>query len=209
LEHLLADFLNYQGQTITSSEKLARAMAQKAQLIKYAIQTIFDQEESQSNLKDQYTTFKNYLVHDLTPDQFADMYAQTIAYGLFTARLHDPTLPTFSRAEAESLIPKSTPFIRRLFKQMSSDDTFDDRVAHIVDDLVAIFLHCDVSELLQNYNAETGRDDPIIHFYETFLGEYDAAMRKKRGVYYTPEPVVKFIVRGVDHILQSEFGLSM
>ncbi len=208
LEHLLQDFLAHQWQTITSSEKLARAMAQKAQLIKYAIQTIFANEETESNLTHQYTTFKDYLVHDLTTDQFADMYAQTIAYGLFTARLHDPTLQTFSRAEAERLIPKSTPFIRRLFKQMSSDDTFDDRVAHIVDDLVAIFLHCNVEELLTSYNAETGRDDPIIHFYETFLWEYDAAMRKKRGVYYTPEPVVKFIVRGVDHLLQTEFGLS-
>jgi hypothetical protein len=151
----LIDFLSYHGQTIASSEKLARAMAQKAQLIKYAIQTIFENDETETTLHTQYTTFKEYLVHDLTVDAFADMYAQTIAYGLFTARLHDPTLPTFSRAEAETLIPKSTPFIRWLFKQMSNDDEFDDRIAHIVDDLVAIFLYCNVAELLSSYNAET------------------------------------------------------
>lgn len=148
-------------------------------------------------------------MHDLTPGQFADMYAQTIAYGLFSARLHDPTLPTFSRQEADKLIPKSTPFIRWLFKQISSDDEFDERIAHIIDDLVAIFLHCNVEQILHNYGKGTKMQDPIIHFYETFLAEYDGAMRKKRGVYYTPQPVVQFIVRGIDHLLKSEFGLSM
>lgn len=209
LERLLVDFLSYLGQTITSSERLARAMAQKAQLIKYAIQTIFADESEQSALHHQYITFKEYLIHDLTTDQFADMYAQTIAYGLFAARLHDPTLPTFSRAEAQTLIPKTTPFIRWLFKQMADDDEFDDRISHIIDDLVHIFLHCNVDQILKTYNRETGRDDPIIHFYETFLWEYDSAMRKKRGVYYTPVPVVQFIVRGVDHLLKEHFGLKM
>lgn len=109
------------------------------------------------------------LISDLTEDQFADMYAQTIAYGLFAARLHDHNLDTFSRYEAEKLIPKSTPFVRWLFRQMANDDEFDDRVAHIIDDLVNIFLHTDVAGLLKQYNKETGRNDPIIHFYETFL----------------------------------------
>lgn len=209
LERLLKDFLNYQGQTITSPEKLARAMAQKAQLIKYAIETIFAEDNEKSWLYTQYLSFKDLLVHDLTPWQFADMYAQTIAYGLFSARLHDPTLPTFSREEAERLIPKSTPFIRWLFKQMSNDDEFDDRIAYIIDDLIYIFLHCNVEKILRNYGKSTKMQDPIIHFYETFLSEYDSAMRKKRWVYYTPQPVVQFIVKWIDHLLKSEFGLSM
>jgi len=91
------------------------------------------------------------LIHDLTEAQFADMYAQTIAYGLFAARLYDPTLPTFSRQEAEKLIPKSTPFVRRLFRQMSMDDEFDDRINHIIDSLVDIFLHCDVALILEHH----------------------------------------------------------
>ena len=208
LERLLVDFLSYSGQTISSPAKLAHAMAQKAQLIKYAIQHIFQEDGDQAWLYSQYLTFKDMLISDLTEDQFADMYAQTIAYGLFAARLHDTDLDTFSRYEAEKLIPKSTPFVRWLFRQMANDDEFDDRVAHIIDDLVNIFLHTDVAGLLKQYNKETGRNDPIIHFYETFLWEYDPAMRKKRWVYYTPEAVVKFIVRGVDHLLKSEFGLS-
>jgi hypothetical protein len=180
LHRLLVDFLAYSGQTITSPEKLARAMAQKAQLIKYAIENIFAEEGQNASLYNQFLSFKDLLVHDLTEGQFADMYAQTIAYGLFAARLYDPILPTFSREEAEKLIPKSTPFIRWLFKQLASDDQFDDRVVHIVDDLVHIFLHCDVATILKTYGRGTQMQDPIIHFYETFLGEYDATMRKKR-----------------------------
>lgn len=92
---------------------------------------------------------------------------------------------------------------------MTNDDDFDDRVAHIIDDLIYIFLHCDVAQILQNYGKSTKMQDPIIHFYETFLGEYDSAMRKKDEMIYTPQPVVQFIVKGVDHILKKEFGLPM
>jgi len=184
LNNLLKEFLSFQGITITSPEKLAKAMAQKAQLIKYAIQSIFEQEEN-SNLELEYQAFKSLLVHDLTKPQFADMYAQTVAYGLFSARLYDPNLQTFSREEAEKLIPKSTPFIRWLFKQMSNDDEFDQRIAYIIDDLVNIFLHCNVAEILKNYGKKTKMEDPIIHFCEKFLGEYDSNMRKKSWVYYT------------------------
>lgn len=201
--------MSFQGQTITSPDKLARAMAQKAQLLKYAIQQMFAQEERSQELEGQYQTFKDQLVHDLTHDQFADMYAQTIVYGLFAARLYDPSLPTFSRIEAANLVPKTNPLIRRLFKEILSSDMLDEALAHVIDDLVNIFLHCNVAEILQNYGRKTNMQDPIIHFYETFLGEYDESMRKKRGVYYTPESVVQFIVRGVDHLLKQEFGLTM
>ncbi len=209
LEVSLKDFLQFDGVKITSPSRLAKAMAQKAQLIKYAINKIFQDEWTNASLYWQFKTFKDILMHDLTEKQFADMYAQTIAYGLFSARLYDPTLEDFSRQEAERLIPKSTPFIRWLFKQISNDDEFDDRVAYIIDDLINIFLHCNVAEILQNYGKSTQMQDPIIHFYETFLGEYDASMRKKRWVYYTPQPVVEFIVKWVDHILKEDFGLGM
>jgi len=209
LELSLKDFLQYEWEKITSPSRLAKAMAKKAQQIKYAIIRILEDEKENASLFWQYKTFKELLVHDLTEQQFADMYAQTVAYWLFSARLYDPTLENFSRQEAERLIPKSTPFIRWLFKQISNDDEFDNRVAYIIDDLINIFLLCNVAEILQNYGKSTQMQDPIIHFYETFLWEYDASMRKKRWVYYTPEPVVKFIVKGVDAILKKEFDLSM
>ena len=121
-------------------------------------------------------------------------------------RLHDPTLPTFSRQEAAELIPKSNPFLRKLFGYIAGPD-IDDRIKWIVDGLVDIFLACNVEEILKNYGKSTKMEDPIIHFYETFLSEYDPKLRKARGVWYTPQPVVNFIVRAVDDILKTEFDL--
>ncbi|HAR19322.1 MAG TPA: DNA methyltransferase, partial [Cytophagales bacterium] len=125
---------------------------------------------------------------------------------MFAARLHDPTLPTFSRQEAAELIPKSNPFLRKLFGYIAGPD-IDDRIKWIVDSLVEIFLACNVEEILKNYGKSTKMEDPIIHFYETFLSEYDPKLRKARGVWYTPQPVVNFIVRAVDDILKTEFDL--
>ncbi|HRO08537.1 MAG TPA: N-6 DNA methylase [Saprospiraceae bacterium] len=125
---------------------------------------------------------------------------------MFAARLHDPTLPTFSRQEAAELIPKSNPFLRKLFGYIAGPD-IDDRIKWIVDSLVEIFLACNVEEILKNYGKSTKMEDPIIHFYETFLSEYDPKLRKARGVWYTPQPVVNFIVWAVDEILKTEFDL--
>jgi predicted helicase len=150
--------------------------------------------------------FKDILIHDITPKGFADVYAQTIAYGMFAARLHDPTLDTFSRQEAAELIPKSNPFLRKLFGYIAGPD-IDDRIKWIVENLSEIFLACNVEDILKNYGKSTKMEDPIIHFYETFLAEYDPKLRKARGVWYTPAPIVNFIVRAVDDILKTEFNL--
>lgn len=196
-------------QTIKSSLKLAQMMAGKARLLSDVIEKALTSDESHnedSTLKDQMSAFKEILIHDITPKGFADVYAQTIAYGMFAARLHDPTLPTFSRQEAAELIPKSNPFLRKLFGYIAGPD-IDDRIKWIVDSLVEIFLACNVAEILKNYGKSTKMEDPIIHFYETFLSEYDPKLRKARGVWYTPAPVVNFIVRAVDDILKTEFDL--
>lgn len=206
----LKDFCANAGkQTIRSSKKLSSMMAGKARLLSNVIELALTSDETHnedSTLKDQMTAFKDILIHDITPEGFADIYAQTITYGLFAARLHDPTLPSFSRQEAAELIPKSNPFLRKLFGYIAGPD-IDDRILWIVDDLVEIFLACDVAELLKDYGKTTGMEDPIIHFYENFLSEYDPALRKARGVWYTPKPVVNFIVRAVDEILKTEFNL--
>ena len=133
--------------------------------------------------------------------------AQTIAYGLFAARLHDTTLEDFSREEALFLVPKSNPFLRQLFTYVAGPD-LDNRVVWIVNDLADIFRATDVKSLLADFGMATQQHDPFIHFYETFLAEYNAKLRKSRGVYYTPEPVVNFIVRAVDDILKTEFDLQ-
>jgi predicted helicase len=207
--NLIKDFCSFIGQTIKSSKKLAEMMAGKARLLSDVIELALTNDENNSEdstLKDQMNAFKEILIHDITPKGFADVYAQTIAYGMFAARLHDPTLPTFSRQEASELIPKSNPFLRKLFGYIAGPD-IDDRIKWIVDSLVEIFLACNVAEILKNYGKSTKMEDPIIHFYETFLSEYDPKLRKARGVWYTPKPVVNFIVRAVDEILKTEFDL--
>ena len=215
-EELMKDFVQIITQSIKSPTKLAEMMAGKARLLGNIIEQAVNQDEdlsadkagneANSQLKDQYKAFQNVLVHDITHKAFADMYAQTIAYGMFAARYHDPTIPTFSREEAATLIPHSNPFLRKLFQSIAGYD-LDSRIAWIVDDLVQIFLASDVAQIMRNFGKSTKQDDPIIHFYETFLAAYDPSLRKSRGVWYTPEPVVNFIVRAVDDILKTEFNL--
>ena len=208
-ENLIKDFSTHIGQTIKSSKKLAEMMAGKARLLQDILErAITSDEETQENtsLKGQYDTFKQILIHDLKPKGFADIYAQTLAYGMFAARLHDPTLVDFSRQEAAELIPKSNPFLRKLFGYIAGPD-IDERIVTVVDNLAEVFRATNVEQLLKNFGKSTQTNDPIIHFYETFLAEYDPELRKARGVWYTPEPVVNFIVRAVDDILKTEFDL--
>jgi len=207
----ILSFTSFVSQTITSPSKLAKLMAGKARLLENVIEkAILSDEESDANnsLRGQLEVFKASLIHDITASSFADIYAQTIAYGMFAARLHDTSLENFSRQEAVFLIPKSNPFLRGLFNYVSGAEC-DDRLIWIIDSLAEIFLATDVAKLLEGFSQKTGMNDPIIHFYETFLGEYNPALRKSRGVWYTPEPVVNFIVRACDEVLKSEFGMAV
>jgi len=212
---LIKNFCTFIGQTIKSASKLSKMMAGKARLLANVIERALDPDISDGeiyepqnlNLHNQYESFKQILIHDITVKSFADIYAQTIAYGMFAARLHDTSLENFTRQEAAELIPKSNPFLRKLFQYIAGYD-LDDRIKWIVDALADIFRATNVEELLKDFGKLTHQHDPMIHFYETFLTEYDPALRKSRGVWYTPEPVVNFIVRAVDDILKTEFGLS-
>mgnify|MGYP003610001256 CR=1 FL=1 len=207
--NLIQNFVQVISQTIKSPTKLAQMMAGKARLMADVIEKSLnhdDVENKRTQLKSQMLSFQQMLIHDIDNKAFSDIYAQTIAYGMFAARYHDPTLPTFSRMEAAELIPKSNPFLRKLFHDIAGYD-LDDRLVWIVDELVSIFLATDVSKIMKNFGKSTKQEDPVVHFYETFLGEYNPALRKARGVWYTPQPVVNFIVRAVDDILKTEFNL--
>jgi predicted helicase len=209
-ESLMRNFATHVGQTIKSSKTLAEMMAVKARMLAETIEAALtsDVENNEnSTLQGQMDAFKTILIHDITPREFADIYAQTIAYGMFAARLHDPSLPTFTRQEAAELIPKTNPFLRKLFQYIAGYD-LDTRIAWIVDALADIFRATDVAALLKTFGRSTQTTDPVIHFYETFLAEYDPRLRKARGVWYTPEPVVNFIVRAVDELLKTEFGIK-
>lgn len=206
---LIKDFCSYTGQTIKTAQKLSQMMAGKARLLANIIENALNSDEettADSSLKAQIKAFKDVLIHDINVKEFSDIYAQTIAYGMFAARLHDPSLESFTRQEAAELIPKSNPFLRKLFGYIAGPD-IDERIVWVVNALADIFRATDVFSILKNFGSATQQNDPMIHFYETFLAEYDPKLRKARGVYYTYEAVVNFIVRAVDDILKTEFNL--
>jgi predicted helicase len=199
-------FTGYQGLSIQTSEHLSKMMAAKARLMANIIeQTLESNEQSDNNsLNGQLRGFREVLIHDITHKTFADIYAQTIAYGMFAARLNDETNNEFSRATAAQAIPQSNPFLQKLFQYIAGYD-LDDRIRWVVDDLADLFNYVDIGEVMKEFDKID--HDPIIHFYETFLAEYDPVLRKSRGVWYTHKPVVQFIVQAVDDILKQEFSI--
>jgi len=214
LARTLTDFTQSQKEPIKSGEHLAKIMGGKAQRIRDNIkQFLATESKKNEELLKIYETIKKLLVHDLNTDTFADMYAQTLVYGLFAARYHDESPANFTRQEARDLIPKSNPLLRHFFDHIVGPN-FDKRLEYIVNELCEVFSHADVPELMREYynNDLSGEEhkgpDPVIHFYEDFLKEYNPILRKKMGAYYTPVPVVQFIVRSVDYLLKKEFGLA-
>lgn len=209
---LIKDFPSHIAQTIRSPQKLSQLMAAKTRLLKESfyrslLEDIADEHNPDTELQGQYKSFQELLIKDITPEQFADLYAQTLAYGMFAARSKDPTLDDFDRREAAELIPKTNPFLRKLFHYIAGYD-LDTRISWIIDGLADVFRATDVDGILRNFGKATRMEDPIIHFYEDFLKEYNPGLRVERGVWYTPQPVVQFIVRAVDDVLKNDFGLS-
>ena len=211
-EHFLqmvSRLVNSKPQKITSPVKLAKVMASKARMLAQVIEKALDNGlDGTTELAQQMKVFKELLIHDLNNKTFADIYAQTIAYGLFSARLNDPSPEDFSRMEANTLIPKSNPFLRKIFNDIAGFN-IDSRIEWIVDDLVEAFRVTDMDTVMKDFGEATKRNDPMMHFYEDFLGQYDPQTKAQRGVYYTPQPVVDFIVRAVDDILKRDFNLPM
>ena len=203
---LVSRFAEARPQRIGSPARLARLMAGKARLLAAGVRQYLGREENaDSMLAQQMEAFRRVLIHDIDADSFADVFAQTVTYGMFAARLHDPTPEDFSRAEAATLIPKTNPLLRQMFQYIAMDT--DDSIEWIVDDLVSLFAAVDVEKLMRDYGKDTQKADPLLHFYEDFLAAYDPKLRKARGVWYTPKPVVDFIVRSVDSILARDFNL--
>lgn len=205
---VVKSFANSAPQKITSAGRLAAIMASKAKLLAETIKRVLDSEDDYMGLqlRGQYEAFKRVLLHDITHENFADIYAQTVAYGMFAARMHDKTPEDFSRQEAATLIPKTNPFLRQIFQSIAGYD-LDERIAWIIDDLALSFAATDMPKILKGYGGNNRHSDPMIHFYENFLALYDPKLRKSKGVWYTPSAIVGFIVRSVDEILKRDFDL--
>jgi len=208
---LLDQFLNYTGEIISNPENLAQQMARLTKAIRLATLTALSQEGNKGELHQLKQGFSEVLLPQLTDPDFADMYAQTISYGLFAARVghaQNPGGEGFTRRTAGTYIPATNPFLKRLFNTIVETDAVS-QIDWAIDDLVQLLSQVDMSSILENFGQRTRQDDPVVHFYETFLAAYNKALRKSRGVYYTPEPVVSFIVRSVDAILKERFDLPL
>lgn len=205
---LLTWFFQSEVPTVANPRELAERMAHLARMIRDLIVQAFLQEAEQGELHGQLQAFRKVLLgEELTTAEFADMYAQTICYGLFAARCNH-VRGGFNREDAAKELPKTNPFLRKLFQHIAGHD-LDERVAWAVDDLAYLLARADMAAILEDFGKATRGEDPIVHFYETFLAAYDPKLRETRGVYYTPEPVVSYIVRSVDAILKRDFKLAM
>lgn len=205
LHKLLMFFIEGEISSVASPKELAQRMAMLARMIHDVIKLALAQSDEHDELAGQYAAFKQVLINDLSPEQFADMYAQTICYGLFAARCNH-TGGGFTRQNAGADLPKTNPFLRKLFNNIAGAD-LDERITWAVDDLAELLARADMESVLRDFGHATRQHDPVVHFYETFLGAYDPKLKATRGVYYTPEPVVDYIVRSVDAILRRDFAL--
>lgn len=200
-------------QTIQDAHTLTVRLAEEAQNIRDRILATLEIETANGYVHLLFEKFRDALVHDMTEKQFADMYAQTVVYGLFSARCMDDTQDDFNASEAVECIPNTNPFLKGLLQECLGSNnaksklSFDElEVGNIVD----LLLHTKTDSIITDFNRQTGggREDPVIHFYEEFLSEYDKSQRVQRGVYYTPQPVVNFIIRAVDDILKRDFDVA-
>ncbi len=205
IAELLTNFLAHKAEGVGTPRELARRMARQAHLIRNLIINAFQNESEGGSLHTQLAAFRDNLIPDLSAEYFADMYAQTIAYGLFAARCTSKNGSAFTRLDAAQNLPRTNPFLRKLFQYIAGYD-LDDRIAWLVDDLAQVLAQADMEAVLKDFGKHSGKEDPVVHFYETFLKEYDEKIREMRGVYYTPEPVVSYIVRSIDHLLKTRFN---
>ena len=200
---LLDCFLDFALPQTFTAESLAVELAKRTRLLRDVISEQFQQERTNpGRLSGFFEAFQTYLIGSLTPENFADLFAQTITYGLFAARTRAGN--GFNRRAAFDNIPHTIGVLRDLFRFISLDE-LPDPLAWCVDDLAEVLAVADEPGILDRYYHEGKGSDPIVHFYETFLAQYDPEERERRGVYYTPEPVVGYIVRSLHGLLKTEF----
>lgn len=206
---LLHSFLTHSAEPISKPQDLAQRLARLTHMLRDVVIATFKEQEASDNLRDLYSAFQEVLLPDMSEAEFADMFAQTLAYGLFAACYNHKTGQNrFTRAEAAKEIPRTNPFLRKLFGAIAGPDLEDEPFIGFVDELTQVLAFADMDAILADFGKTTRQEDPIVHFYETFLAQYDPKLRELRGVYYTPAPVVSYIVRSVDHLLRTRFACA-
>ncbi len=204
---LFGDFFATETPTVNTPKELAQRLAAVTHFIREQIISALQSGDPdiQKSLEKQYTAFKELLLPALKQEEFADLYAQAMTYGLFAAKLSAPEGQTFSLMGAYQFL-FGNKFLRRLFSDVSEELDEIDIIRPYLQDIVSLLNRSHMNEILADFGKRTRTEDPVVHFYETFLAAYDPKMRESRGVYYTPEPVVQFIVRAVDDVLKTRFN---
>jgi hypothetical protein len=193
-------------QGIKTAAALAARMADVAQVVRDEVRALYEIETATGPLRVLYEEVKTTLRADLTPERFADMYAQTMVYGLLTARITHPT--DFDADAVDSVLKFENPFLDALYSgfRRKGDEAFDvDEFG--LHDLAEMLARAEVDDLLADFGVAERKDDPVVFFYEEFLERYDPQQRKDLGTYYTPIPIVRVMVQAVDHVIKTDFGL--
>ena len=201
VSELLSAFFAESPEPVSRPEELALRMARLTHMIRDVVQEAFSNGQTSSDVIGLYEATRQTLVDDLSIDDFADMFAQTLAYGLFAARVNT-SAAGFHWSSAARSIPPANPFLRQVFNLTAGINAESEPFIGFVDDLSQLLANSDMEAVLSDFGRRGARQDPIMHFYETFLAAYDPKLREQRGVYYTPEPVISYIVRSVDHLLR-------
>jgi len=207
-DQLLQRYFSFSLPAITDPRALAKALAKRTSFLRdevIALELAEEEKQSKKVLLGFYESFKKLLINNLTLEQFADLYAQTLTYGIFAARTRSSG--EFNRELVHKFIPNTLGILKSIFKFISYEEP-PKALQVLIDDIAEILCVTDIQKILHAYYVEGKGSDPIIHFYETFLSEYDPGLREKRGVYYTPEPVVRYIVRSIHSLLKTHFGLA-
>jgi len=206
LEGLFNDFYASEVPTVNSPKELASRLAGVTHFIRDQIIAALTSGDAalQKALERRYKAFCELLLPALKPEEFADLYAQAMTYGLFAAKLSAPENEKFTLTGAYQFL-FGNKFLRRLFSDVSEELDEIDIIRPYLQDIVSLLNRADFHSILADFGKRTRTEDPVVHFYETFLAAYDPKLRKSRGVYYTPEPVVQFIVRAVDELLKTRF----
>lgn len=206
LKTFLHTFRFHDTKSIVSSQDLAKRLARSTQNIKLLIEETIEIGGPESRwLLTWLKAFQETLVSALDIEQFSDMFAQTMAYGLFTARIYHKNNIEFSRFSAAKILPKTNPFLRKLFAEFTGM-AMPQTINWAVEEVIELLKKTDSNQILIEFSNNEGRQDPIFHFYETFLHEYNPETRVKMGVYYTPKPIVDFIVDCADEILIEKYN---
>jgi predicted helicase len=203
-------FTSKHGAALSTAKELTERLGALATKIRQSVNEVIVVESADGPLTQIYENFKQTLFHSLDHDGFADMYAQTICYGLLAASIMRRSSGLVID-DAALIAPLTHPFLKDLMEAFLAVGGSEKNINFNelgTDDVVDALDNCDMEAVLRDFGNKNPNEDPILHFYEHFLKDYDSIMREQRGVYYTPLPVVKFIVRGVDEILQKEFGLE-